>query len=322
MNKRLAFVTLPAAACTRILGLVALAVSVFGASQAEAASPPRVAVTVKPIHSLVALVMAGVAEPDILISGSDSPHTHSVRPSEARILQNADIVFWIGPTLEASYAKPLAAIPRGKVISLVTAPGLLVLPLRAPDEDGDDRAGVVDEARGIFDPHLWLDVNNARILTRAIAADLEQADPDRAQVYAANAAEADRKLAALDGDVMQQLSTIRDVPFVAFHDAYQYAERRYGLRDAGVVTLSPERVPGARHIEELRTIIKDQDIGCVFTEPGFAPALARTLTEGTRAKIATLDPEGADIPPGAGFYFELMHRFVADLRGCLVPVSK
>ncbi len=306
-------------------GFVAVHVSIFfvvwlGAmlpttAFAADSAAPRVAVTVKPVHSLAALVMAGVGTPEILISGADSPHTHAVRPSEAKTIESAQLLFWIGPTLESSFAKPIAALARGKVISLLDAPGMLVLPIRAAGNIGEE----TDEKPGEPDPHVWLDPENARAMTRAIAAALEAADPAHTQAYAANAAEADRRLAALDAELREKLAPLRELPFIAYHDAYQYLERRYGLTDAGAVTLSPERAPGARRIDELRKIIKARQVRCVFTEPEFRPAIVRTLVAGTGAKIGTLDPEGAQIPAGPDFYFELMRRVAESLRGCLTP---
>lgn len=238
-----------------------------------------------------------------------------MRPSEAKTIESAQLLFWIGATLKSSFAKPIAALARGKVISLLDAPGMQVLPIRAAGNIGEE----TDEKLGEPDPHVWLDPENARAMTRAIAAALEAADPAHAQAYAANAAEADRRLAALDAELREKLAPLRELPFIAYHDAYQYLERRYGLTDAGAVTLSPERAPGARRIDELRKIIKARQVRCVFTEPEFRPAIVRTLVAGTGAKIGTLDPEGAQIPAGPDFYFDLMRRVAESLRGCLTP---
>jgi len=232
-------------------------------------------------------------------------------------------VFWIGSTLETSFTKPIAALVHGKVVSLLAAPGMTVLPVRPSDSlpddaaTGDDAHG--DEAPGASDPHIWLDPENARAMTRSIAAALQAVDPAHAETYAANAAETDRKLAALDAELREKLEPIRGVPFIAYHDAYHYLERRYGLAAVAAVTLSPERAPGARRVRALREIIAARHVVCVFTEPEFEPAIVRTIAEGTAAKIATLDPEGAQIPPGPDFYFVLMRQVADQLRGCLRP---
>ncbi len=279
---------------------------------------PRVAVTVKPIHSLVAAVMAGVSGPDVLIGGADSPHIHAIRPSEAKRIESAQLLFWVGPTMESSYVKPIAALARGKVISLLDAPGVTVLPVR-PGDLAEGTAANAEEAPVASDPHIWLDPENARAVVRAAANALAEADPAHADVYAANAAKTDARLVSLDVELREKLAPLRDMPFIPYHDAYQYLERRYRLMDAGAVTTSPERAPGARRIDELRAVIKARHVRCVFTEPEFEPPIVRTLVAGTGAKIAILDPEGARLPPGPNFYFDLMRAAAGSLRGCLLP---
>ncbi|MFN7089775.1 MAG: zinc ABC transporter substrate-binding protein ZnuA [Allorhizobium sp.] len=96
-----------------------------------AAAAPDVVVSIKPVHSLVASIMKGVGEPSLIVEGAASPHTYSLKPSNARALENADLVFWIGPGLEAFLEKPLEALPKNaKVIELEDAPGLTKLPFR------------------------------------------------------------------------------------------------------------------------------------------------------------------------------------------------
>ena len=284
-------------------------------------SGPRVAATIKPIHSLAASLMAGIGEPELLITGADSPHTHVLRPSEVRVLHDADLVFWVGSALESSFAAPLAALTQGKVVSLLREPGVTVYPVRPAGELPQDFAAAEPELGhaevGEADPHIWLDPENARAIAGAIAAALEATDPAHASGYARNAAALDAKLAALDVEIKEKLARLQGVPFVVYHDAYQYLERRYGLTVAATVTISPERTPGARRITALRGLIAARGIKCIFTEPEFEPAIVRTIAEGTGVKVATLDPEGASLPPGPDFYFTLMRRLADDLLGCL-----
>jgi ABC-type Zn2+ transport system, periplasmic component/surface adhesin len=77
-------------------------------SSAEA--EPKVVTSIKPIHSLVSYVMDGVGRPDLLVEGSSSPHTFQLKPSHATMLQEADIVFWIGEDLESFLETPLDSI--------------------------------------------------------------------------------------------------------------------------------------------------------------------------------------------------------------------
>ena len=300
---------------------LAVACSDVSVSFAAGANSPEVAVTIKPIHSLAAMVMEGVGTPALLISGADSPHTHAVRPSEARILERADILFWVGPDMESSFVRPIATLVHGKVVAMLQAPGITVLPIRpAGDLTQSFEAAREPAARGAEpDPHIWLDPENAIAMTRDIADVLTEADPAHAATYAANAAKAEKRLAALDAELREKLAPVKHVPFIPYHDAYQYLERRYGLRAVASVTLAPEQAPGAKRIAALRKLIMQDHVACVFTEPEFQPAIVRTVVEGTGAKVATLDPEGAPVPGGPDFYFTLMRRIAADLTACLAP---
>jgi zinc transport system substrate-binding protein len=112
-----------------ITALLCLSASVFSYSSAMAA--PNVVVSIKPIHSLVAAVMDGVGEPKLIVEGAASPHTYSLKPSNAKTLQDADVVFWVGHGLEAFLEKPLEALAtKATVIELEDAKGLEKLKFR------------------------------------------------------------------------------------------------------------------------------------------------------------------------------------------------
>lgn len=316
--------------------------------QAAAAEPPAVVATIPPLHSLVSAVMAGVGEPRLLIKGAASPHTASLRPSDAAALQGADLVFWIGDGLEAFLVKPLAALPeKAEVVALAEAPGVRLLPARAGGpwgehhhaDEHDDHAhkdhehegpehghehgeaaadGHADDGHeeGAVDMHIWLDPENAKAMAAAIAAALAKADPARADVYAGNVQALQQRLAALDEEIRAELAPVAGKPYIVFHDAYQYFEVRYGLSPAGAITFSPERAPGAKTLSEIRERIKTSGAACVFREPQFEPDLVKTVIGGTFARVGVLDPIGADIPPGPDAYPVLLDRLATAIRDC------
>lgn len=293
-----------------------------------AADAPEVVVSIPPVHSLVAGVMAGVGEPELLVRGAASAHSYVLRPSDARRLARADIVFWIGPDLESFLRKPLATLGRGaRIVTLAEEAGIDLLRNReagvhghaAEDREAAHDAG--DHPAGRYDMHLWLDPGNAgRIVQTAVAA-LGAQDPANAARYTANGQRVIRRLEALDADLRAMLAPVRDVPFVTFHDAYRYFEDRYGLNAVGSVTLSPERAPGARRLYEVRSRIRETGARCVFSEPQYDAGLVATAIEGTPARSAQLDPLGAGIEPGPDAYFILLRRLAAALAGCLAASS-
>lgn len=300
------------------LSLTILAL-VLAAAPLQAA--PRVVVSVKPVHSLVAGVMTGHGEPRLLIEGAGSPHGASLRPSQARALSEADLVFWLGPGLERFLVRPLDALARNaRVVALAEAPGMTLLPLRDTGswlEHGHDAAAEGGAGPDAADPHLWLDPANARAIVIAAVAALSQADPAAAPGYRANGTAVITRIHGLEREIGARLAPLRDRPYVVFHDAYQYFERRFGLAPLGAITPGPETPPGARRIADMRRRIVDGGAVCVFTEPQFEPALAATLVAGTQVQTAELDPLGAALPAGPEAYFAMMRGLAKVLAGCL-----
>ncbi len=280
---------------------------------------PRVVVSILPLHSLVAGVMAGVGAPRLLVRGAVSAHRYALRPSDARALSAADLVVWVGPGLESFLAKPLRALAgRARVVALGAEPGIELLRRRV---GGADPAAVRpgdESARN--DPHIWLDPENATRMVQFFARILGAMDPDHGPIYRANAARLAARLDRLDADLAAALTPLKEVPYVVFHDAYGYLEARYGLRRVAAVTINPEDKPGARRLVALRREIIAAGVVCVFTEPQFKPALVAAMTAGTPGTLfrsAPLDPLGAALAPGPEAYFELMRELSQSLVGCL-----
>ena len=306
----------------RHLPSIALLATLAVASPALAEAP-KVVASIKPVHSLVASVMAGVGEPALIVRGAASPHTYAMKPSDAKALAAADLVFWIGPELESFLAKPLKANARtARTVELLDAPGIALLDAReggAWDGHGhehkDTSGGSHDHDE--TDTHIWLDPDNARVMVAAIAEALSAKDPANATVYTANAARTVQAIDALDAELKAALAPVAGKPFVVFHDAYQYFEAHYGLAGVGAITVNPERRPSAKRLSEIRAKITSLDAVCVFAEPQFEPTLVETVVGGTRARKGVLDPEGADLTDGPGLYPALMRNLAAALKGCL-----
>lgn len=297
----------------------------FYASGSATAAPDVVA-SIKPVHSLVSAVMAGVGEPHLLMPSAGSPHTFQLKPSGARLLESADVIFWMGPALESFFAKALRAIPRkARVTSLYDAPNVSLLtsndgPIRHASEKSNETHGsAVNRNHAEIDMHAWLDPENARAMATHIAATLIALDPPHTGIYQANADALDLKLAALDQALRETLGSISDRPYFVYHDAYRYFEYRYGLQHQEAITANPHRQPGAERLRRVKKQIIELENVCIFVEPQFRPALVAAITEGTDAKIEILDPLGAELEPGPDLYFALLEGLADHLVRCLTP---
>ncbi|MGR9246932.1 zinc ABC transporter substrate-binding protein [Rhizobium leguminosarum] len=308
----------------------------------RAADAPVVVTSIKPIHSLVSAIMQGVGEPELIVDGAASPHTYNLKPSNARALQDAKVIFWVGPGLEAFLEKPLQALGRdASIAALDDAPGLVKLPFREggafePHDDAPEHESAsgqhesasaapehehdhaeADHDHGAFDTHLWLDPMNAKAMAAMITTTLVAADPANALTYQGNAKALDDKLDALDTEIKGMVAPVKDKPFIVFHDAYQYFEHRYGIRVAGSITVSPETIPGAERVSEIHRKVGELGATCVFAEPQFEPRLVNVIIEGTRAKSGVLDPEAATLKAGPDLYFNLMRGIANSMKDCL-----
>jgi zinc transport system substrate-binding protein len=307
------------------LGLMATLFALVFAGHSMAADA-HVVVTIKPIHSLVTRVMEGVGTPLLLVDGKASPHVFSLRPSQVQAISKADVFIRVSERLEPFTAKVAGALPNGaELISLVDAPGVKLLEQRSNGafddhgHEGDDHGR--SATSGSADSHIWLDPDNAKAIATYIAGALSARFPQHAATFNANATRLNADIDALTSELAKATAPLRDKPFVVFHDAYQYFDRRFELDAVGSITVSPEVQPSARRLIELRDRIRALKATCVFAEPLFQPRLVAVLTEGTDARAGVLDPEGLSLDAGPDLYFALMRNLAGSLKACLSPAS-
>lgn len=318
-------------------------------SRAGADASVQVAVTSKPVHSLVAQVMDGVAAPLLIVEGASSAHTFTLKPSAARAIAQSALFIRVSEGMEPFTRKLVEGLPKDvTVLTLAdTHLGVTLLARRTSgtfeahshgeedhghdvDDDGHDHksehnhddAHVGDhdgdtEPGAAMDGHLWLDPENARAIVGAVAKALSAKWPQHAAVFTANAVKADAALADLEREIAAGLDPVKGKPFIVFHDAYQYFEHRFGLAAAGAVTLSPDHPPSAMRLTQVRQKLRTLQAACIFAEPNFQPKLLAAVAEGASVRTGTLDPEGQSLEPGPELYAQLMRALARDLKSCL-----
>jgi len=321
--------------------------TIFSSANAEI----KVVASIKPIHSLASYLMDGVGKPDLIVDGYSSPHGFAMKPSHAKMLQNADLVFWVGEDLENFLEKPLSSIAKkAEKIELIKIKGLQVLKFRERNifdehdhehghddhgkkEDDHDDHGHDDDhgkkeddhddhghddhdghAHGEFDPHIWLDPINAKAMLNEMAEHLIENDPKNEAKYKSNLAKALQEIDKLTIDVMTDLSN--SVSSIVFHDAYQYFEERFNVKVLGAFTVNTDVMPGAEQLAEIREIIEHDKVACVFSEPQFNPDIINAVAKDMKIKTGVLDPLGATLDPGKDLYFNLIRNMSASFKGC------
>lgn len=284
------------------------------------ADVPQVVVTLKPIHALVSGVMQGVGEPSLLLTGGESPHTYSLKPSQVKQLHQAQLIVWVGSAIESFLVKPLQTVPKEvRQLGLLEIQGLHLHKARQGGIWEDEHAHHADETtdKAHLDQHIWLDPRNAQLIVLAVSTQLQQLDPVHSNRYLENATRLNARLDALDKSLMQQLQPVRKTALMVFHDAYQYFEERYGLNVVGAVSISPENRPSAKRLHQLRERIQNAQVRCVFSEPQFEPSLITPLIENTQVKRGVLDPNGMDLAVGSEAYFSLLMNLAKAVRTCV-----
>ena len=306
----------------------------------------KVVASIKPIHSLASYLMNGVAKPDLIVDGYASPHGFAMKPSHAKMLQNADLIFWVGEDVENFLEKPLGSIAKkAEKIELMQIKGLQVLKFRernifddhddhghddhdkkedhdshAKKEDHDDHGKKEDHddherhAHGEFDPHIWLDPINAKVILNEMVEHLIENDPKNEAKYKSNLDEALKDIDKLTIDVMTELSN--SVSSIVFHDAYQYFEKRFNVNILGAFTVNTDVMPGAEQLAEIREIIEHDKVACVFSEPQFNPDIIKAVAKDMKIKTGVIDPLGATLNPGKDLYFSLIKNMSASFKGC------
>ena len=292
-----------------------------------------VVTSIKPLHSLTSYIMEGVGEPELIIDGVASPHNFQIKPSHAKMLQNADLVIWIGEDLESFLPTALKSIPKDAVVfELLDQSGLKKLKFREKnifeghdDHGHDEHAKKEDDhddhehddhghGHGSFDPHIWLDPVNAKVIVKKITNQLSKIDKDNASKYKANSKKVIKDLDGLIKEVKNEIN--KDASFVVFHDAYQYFEKRFGLSVIGALTVNPDVMPGAEQLSEIREVIEHEKAKCIFSEPQFNPNIINSIASDTGVKTGVLDPLGANIDKGKNMYFDLIKDMSNSLKDC------
>ena len=343
-----------------ILSILSLLTS-FSSANAET----KVVASIKPIHSLASYLMDGIGKPDLIVDGYASPHGFALKPSHAKMLQEADIVFWVGEDLENFLEKPLGSIAKkAEKIELLEIKGLTKLKFRERnifeehddhghddlakkeddhddhdhdkeghkeddhDKEGHDEHGHDDDhkkeghdehgheghAHGEYDPHIWLDPMNAKVILSEMVEHLIENDPKNEAKYKANLKKAHKDLDKLTKKVKSELN--KDFKSIVFHDAYQYFEERFGINILGAFTVNTDVMPGAEQLAEIREVIEHDKVSCIFSEPQFNPDIIKAVAKDTNVATGVIDPLGATLNPGKDLYFDLISNMSKSFKGC------
>lgn len=267
----------------------------------------QVLASIKPLALIAQEVAGDEADVSTLLPITASPHDYPLKMSDHKHLRSADLVLWIGPEMESFLARPLDNLAADK---LITSYQLVGLHWPAAATDGHQHASHAHLGK---DPHLWLDPRNAAVIAQAVAARLAQLQPTSAAQFRANAERFSAAVVLLDKQLAQQLAPVKEVGFAVYHEGYGHFVGRYGLHQLAYVTYTPERRPGARHLQELRELLAAEG-RCLFIEPYYKAQGMEEMAKSLQLRIGFLDPIGDQ---QISSYQQLLQQLSASFLTCL-----
>ncbi len=285
----------------------------------------NVVASIKPVGFIASAIADGVTPVEVLLPDGASEHDYALRPSDVKRLQNADLVVWVGPEMEAFMTKSAAALPEKKNLEIVQIPGVKTMLLRGGEDDDHDDHEAAEHDHGAehhhhhgeFNMHLWMSPEIAQKTAVAIHEKLLELMPQDKAKLDANLQHFEAELADTDKRIISQLAPVKDKGYFVFHDAYTYFEKHYGLSPTGHFTVNPEIQPGAQRLHQIRTQLVEKKAVCVFAEPQFRPAVIDAVARGTQVRKGTLDPLGTDISLGKDSYVKFLSQLSSQYETCL-----
>jgi zinc transport system substrate-binding protein len=302
------------------LSLILCFLLIQAARAQPAENSPKVVVSITPFYGLVAAIMQGVGTPTLLIQPKASVHHYTLKPSEIQAIQQASLIIWGGPSLETFLVKPLKTLqiysPKTPILELSQIPKLLLLTSQQ-GACGHVHHALPEIKAHAIDMHFWLDPFNAIRISETIVTALTTLDPLHQTLYENNGKRLKKELLALDKTIAENLKGVKNIPFIVFHDAYQYFSHRYQLNMVGIITHDPESSVSAKRLNNILNIIQDTKAKCVFTEPNTQVKSIKTLVKDMPIKIGELDPEGDHTMQNEEGYFVLLNNLSNNLKQCL-----
>ncbi len=241
-------------------------------------SSAQIVTSIKPLTLITQAVTQGIEQPVQLLPTGTSAHHYALKPSQRLMLQQADLVIWVGASHERFLSETLKNLPhviRFDALDNIQKSAWRDLKTRQPQAN-------------TLDGHLWLNPQNAIQLAYQIAQVRGQQRPQNAAQYQKNAQIFAQKTKLQTQLLKQQFATLNRRDYVAYHDAYQYLETALGLNYRGSISISPEQKPSAKHLLQLKQQVQKNQWQCLLTEPQFDKGLADKVF-GTTGRYTMVD---------------------------------
>jgi zinc transport system substrate-binding protein len=279
----------------------------------------KVCSSIKPLHGIVSAIAADNTSELILDNAYVDLHHYALKPSDVLKIKQCEVIFIISKDFE-SFADKLNKIANknSQIVELAANKNIKILKTRekniySQEEDPDEEHEHEHHHHGIYDYHIWLNIDNAKIMAKDIALHLTNLDPANKKIYEHNLENFLEQLSKLDAELTTNLRPVASAPYIVFHDAYQYFEEKYQLNGIGAISLNFSHPLSLHTMAEIKKIVATNKVRCIFKEPNLSNKLVEKIA--TNVKIQTINAEWIEATTDA--YLLLMRNLATDMIDCL-----
>jgi ABC-type Zn uptake system ZnuABC Zn-binding protein ZnuA len=297
-----------------VIGIGSLFFPIYAqaAETAKSGDPIQIVVTIPVLKDFVQQIGGSHVQVMSLLSGLESEHTYSPRPSDIIAVRKARLLVEIGVGLEVWVAALVKNAGSASLRVITTSKGIALI----RDQSRDDAPQATMDNAHDGNPHIWLDPENAKIMLRHITEAMIKVDPSHASEYRDNQAAYLRQLDQLQKDLAERLKTITDRRILVYHPAWPYFARRFGFRIIDEIVPQAGAEPSAHHLQELISRIRKEGIRVIVSEPQMNQKIPDVLARETGARIVVLSPLPGAMP-GTETYLNLLRYNVMQLANAL-----
>ena len=286
--------------CIRLLRLIAILSLPYSAQLA--AAEISVAATIRPLQLIAQAIMQDHGSVSALIDSKDSPHHYALTPGDRLIIEDADILLWIGPEFEVVLSDVYRQ--KNEVKSILTVADIPDLTVHSLNDSQDD-------------PHFWLSTDNALLIARELVLCLSEIEPSKEQSFQLAFDNFELNLSKTDLLIEESLSLFRDKPFLVFHGAFQYFEKQFGLTGGESLLQDPEMEPSMNELLTIRRRVEDLSVSCLLLEPGANDALVSAIFGDQKPSREFVDLLGFEVADGPQAYVNLVTSVANSFSACL-----
>lgn len=280
-----------------------------------AAGKLQVVTTLFPLYDFARSIAGERAEVTLLLPPGMEPHSFEPKPDDMVRIARAGLFVYTNPIMEPWAARVIQGVAQGTVRVVDAGRGVAYQKV-APD--GDDDGHDHGHHAGGLDPHIWLDLGNARLMVNSILDGFTNADPANAAYYRNNASLLRSRLDDLDRRYFEGLSSCRRREFLhGGHYTFGYLARRYNLSYRSLSGVSSESEPSAARMAGMVRLIRESGGQYLFAEELLSPRLTETLAAEAGVRVLRLHGchnLGRDDFRAGLTFISLMEQNLANLR--------